>query len=135
MKKFYLVLCSTILFSNSVHSADWRPLNVTEDTKYFVDRESIKIIDDHVFYWESVNLLDNEYDWKSALTYFKADCGIKRYQILSQSFHTEYFGRGNILESNTPDPKWEYPNPETIHFFNLDIICEVAETVSNDNKN
>jgi hypothetical protein len=134
MKKFYLVLCSIILFSNPVHSADWRPLNATKDTKYFVDRESIKVIDDHVFYWEAMNLLDNEYDWKSSLAYFKADCDLKRYQILSESFYTEHFGRGNTLQTNNPDPKWKYPPPEAVSFFNLDIICEVAEIVSNDNK-
>ena len=129
-----LALLSIIFFSNLVSSADWRFLGETTKVSKHVDRESIKIIDDHVFYWEATNLLinDYEYDWKSALEYKKADCDINRFQILSQSFYTEPFGKGENLQTSNPDPKWVYPPPETLILLGLEIMCGVAEAMDND---
>ena len=133
-KNSTLALLSIIFFSNIVHSSDWRSIGSTTEISIYVDRESIRIIDDYVYYWEATNLLidDDEYDWKSALEYKKADCDIKRFQVLSQSFYTEPFGKGENLQTSDPDPKWVYPPPGKITHLGLNVMCGVADMIDNE---
>ena len=87
-------------------------ITVDSKTKFFIDKKSIKKINNYIYYWSLANYLileeDDNPDIKSFISYHRLDCNDMGYQIILMSFYGKYMGRGeNLTHFIDPDTEEE----------------------------
>ncbi len=124
MKKILILLFSILISLNSY--GEWTKINDdTEGSGYFIDLDAVIKHDGYVYFWRLKNYLKpTEWGDLSTKVYREGDCSLKRFKHLSYIWYKQPMG---ILESdsNTPtDPKWEYPDPDSIGYRLLNYVCD-----------
>jgi len=63
---------------------------------------------------------------RSVTLYKQGECGINRYKHLSLNAYTKPMAKGEreVLGGSS---EWNYPEPRSIHWFNLNAACEHAK--------
>ena len=116
MKRIILVLVVILISTNTLHATkfNWTDKIKTTDksTEFYIDKKSIKIIDNYVYYWALANYLKYEEgentDIKSGISFNRIDCNDMGYQIILMSLYGEYMGRGeNLTHFIDPDAEEE----------------------------
>ena len=105
MKKLILALVVILISTNTLHAAKfkWTDKVTTSDkhTEFYIDKNSIKRINNYVYYWALGNYLKfdlgEDRDIKSAITFNRIDCNDMGYQIIIMSLYGNHMGRGTIL--------------------------------------
>ena len=116
MKRIILVLVIILISTNTLHAKkfNWTDGMKTEDgySEFYIDKKSIKKIDNYVYYWSLANYLKYEQgentDIKSVIVFNRIDCNDMGYQIILMSVYGEYMGRGkNLTHFIDPDTEEE----------------------------
>jgi len=105
MKKLILVLVVILVSTNTLHATkfNWSDGMITVDskTKFFIDKKSIKKINNYIYYWSLANYLileeDDNPDIKSFISYHRLDCNDMGYQIIIFMAFSDYNGKGKTL--------------------------------------
>ena len=105
MKKLILVLVVILVSTNTLHATkfNWSDGMITVDskTKFFIDKKSIKKINNYIYYWSLANYLileeDDDPDIKSFISYHRLDCNDMGYQIIIFIAFSDYDGEGKTL--------------------------------------
>ena len=105
MKKIILVLVVILVSTNTLHATkfNWSDGMITVDskTKFFIDKKSIKKINNYIYYWSLANYLileeDDNPDIKSFISYHRLDCNDMGYQIIIFMAFSDYNGKGKTL--------------------------------------
>ena len=105
MKKIILVVVVILISTNTLHATkfNWTDRMKTKDgySEFYIDKKSIKKIDNYVYYWSLANYLKYEQgentDIKSVIVFNRIDCNDMGYQIIIMSMHGDYMGRGETL--------------------------------------
>ena len=105
MKKLILVLVVILVSTNTLHATkfNWSDGMITNDrkTKFFIDKKSIKKINNYIYYWSLANYLileeDDDPDIKSFISYHRLDCNDMGYQIIIFMAFSDYNGKGKTL--------------------------------------
>ena len=105
MKKLILVLVVILVSTNTLHATkfNWSDGMITVDskTKFFIDKKSIKKINNYIYYWSLANYLileeDDDPDIKSFISYHRLDCNDMGYQIIIFMAFSDYNGKGKTL--------------------------------------
>ena len=120
----YILLISTLMFSAGSW-AEWTKVgeNVEGNVTY-VDFDRIRKVKGLVYYWEIQDLLEpNEYGFLSYKSYYKADCETMRSMALSRSAYELPMAEGDASDTWTPDPKWQYAQPDSVGEAILEAVC------------
>lgn len=102
MRRLILALVITLISTNTLHATkfNWTDGMKTEDrhTEFYIDKTSIKKIDNYVYYWSLGNYIKFEEgentDIKSAIVFNRVDCNDMGYQIIIISTYKDNMGRG-----------------------------------------
>ena len=105
MKKLILVLVVILVSTNTLNATkfNWSDGIITVDskTKFFIDKKSIKKINNYIYYWSLANYLileeDDNPDIKSFISYHRLDCNDMGYQIIIFMAFSDYNGKGKTL--------------------------------------
>ena len=105
MKKIFLIVVTILISTNTLHAVkfNWTDRMTTDDrsSEFYIDKESIKRIDNYIYYWSLANYLKYEEgertDIKSVVSYHRLDCNDMGYQIVIFSAFGDYKGRGETL--------------------------------------
>ena len=105
MKRIILVLVIILISTNTLHATkfNWTDRMKDKDgySEFYIDKKSIKRIDNYVYYWSLSNYLKYEEgentDTKSVIVFVRLDCNDMGYQIIIMSVYGDYMGRGETL--------------------------------------
>ena len=123
IQKFILIIIFFLFSSYNANAKNfkWSDKIVSEDgyTEFYFDKNSIKKIDNYVYYWTLANYLkydpgDNK-EVKSVIVFNRIDCDDMGYQLIIMSIYDDYNGKGKIL-THFIDPDTEEEkqyDPET----------------------
>ena len=107
---FFVVLISSIFFSNFSHAKNfrWSEKKVNRDNTgaFYFDRSSVKKIDNYIYYWslgDFTKPLEGS-DIKSTISYHKVDCTDIGYQMLIFLAFDDNMGKGNIIYHDAENP-------------------------------
>jgi len=116
------------MFSSSTSFAGWTKVSENVGATFYVDFERIRKHDGYVYFWELIDFLKpDEYGTLSGKSYIQGDCKKFRFNILSDSYHKEPMGGGEIDETlNPPDKEWHYPPPDSPSEIILKSVCQYA---------
>jgi len=114
VKKIILILVVILISTNTLHATkfNWTDRMTTDDrsSEFYIDKESIKRIDNYIYYWSLANYLKYEEgentDVKSVIVFKRLDCNDMGYQIIIMSIYGDYMGKGETL-SHFIDPDTE----------------------------
>ena len=124
MKKLTLALVVILISTNLLHAAKFKwsngKISLDNTTKFYLDKRSVKRIDNHIYYWSLGDYLkleegDNP-DVRSVITHHRLDCTDLGYQILIFSGFAGNMGKGEITFHNAQDPDLEkrYNSKESV---------------------
>ena len=105
MKKIILVLVVILITTNTLHASkfNWTDRMKTKDgySEFYIDKNSMKKIDNYVYYWSLANYLKFEEgestDVKSVIVFNRIDCNDMGYQIIIMSVYGDNMGKGEIF--------------------------------------
>jgi len=105
VKKIILILVVILISTNTLHATkfNWTDKMKTNDghSEFYIDKKSIKRIDNYVYFWSLANYLKYEEgentDVKSVIAFNRVDCDDMGYQIILMSLYGDYMGRGETL--------------------------------------
>ena len=105
MKRIILALVVILISTNILHAAkfNWTYRMVDKDgySEFYIDKKSIKKINNYIYYWTLSNYLKYEEgentDVKSVIAFNRVDCDDMGYQIILMSLYGDYMGRGETL--------------------------------------
>ncbi len=91
---------------------------------YYVDFETIRKVDGHVYFWTLVDYLKPQKNgYLSVKLYRQGDCKLFRFKYLSFSTHKEPMGRGSSDVINPKNTEWAYPPPNSSIEIILKSVC------------
>ena len=133
MKKLLVI----IIFLFSSYNVDAKNFNWSDKvktvdgyTEFYVDKNSIKKIDNYIYYWTLANYLkhdpgDNK-DVKSVIVFNRIDCDDMGYQLVIMSIYDDYNGKGKILthfiDPDTEEEK-QYDSETSVSYKRHKKIC------------
>ena len=105
MKRLILALVVILISTNILHATkfNWTDGIKTKDgySEFYIDKKSIKKIDNYVYYWSLGNYLKYEEgentDIKSVIVFNRIDCNDMGYQIIIMSVYGDNMGKGEIF--------------------------------------
>ena len=124
MVRTLLTVLVLTVFSTPVF-AEWTEVdeNFDGDT-FYVDFERIRKHGGYVYWWQLVDLLKPDNDGLLSYTvYFQGDCKSFGYKTLNENHYNRPMGRGFVQTITPKNPKWYYPEDNTI----LKRICKYAK--------
>ena len=126
MKKLLILLFSILISLNSY--GDWEFFGVNKNnTTFYINFEKIKKIDGYIYYWTLSDLLKPDKDGDFSYSgYYQGDCSFYRIMTLSEFYYKQPMGEGKVT-TNTQNPKWQYPPPESMHIHMLKKICDYVK--------
>ena len=131
MKHLTLILTlffSTLMIASPAY-ADW--MKVTESVNgytFYVDFDRIRTNGGYVYFWELGDYLEpiSKTDRLSSKVYYQGDCEVLRRKVLSYSFYKKPMGEGSGYTFPPPEPKWDYPTPNSNNEIILKEVCRRA---------
>jgi len=118
---------------SSISFADWTKVSTGGDREvnlginFYVDFETIRKVDEYIYFWTLGNYLEPFEGDLSYKSYHKGDCKIFRYKRLTASFYKEPMGKGTAkiidLKKFPQFSEWEYPTPDTVEYAILNSVC------------
>ena len=128
MKKIILLLFSLMLSFNSYGEWSYIGEDDNGESRYYIDLETLRKIDDYVYYWSLVDFdkLD-EFGNMSAVNYSQGDCGITRVKMLTAVSYKKPMGEEAVDTYTAPNPEWEYVPPYTVGEFLLNTSCRLVD--------
>jgi hypothetical protein len=134
IQKFVLIIVFFLFSSHNVNAKNFNWVDKVEDelgsTEFYIDKKSIKKIDNYVYYWTLANYL--KYDpgenkeVKSVIAFNRIDCDDMGYQIVLMSIYDDYNGKGgNLAHLIDPDTEEEkrYDPENSISYQRHKKIC------------
>ena len=103
---------------------------IDEDTEFYIDKKSIRRVENYVYYWSLANYLKNKEgesaDIKSVISFHRIDCNDMGYQIILMSFYGKYMGRGeNLTHFLDPDTEEEkrFQSKDSVSYKRHEKLC------------
>ena len=133
MKIIKVFLITTLITnSNILISEDWEITAFNEDMFNYVDLESVRFVDDHIYFWRlsDYTTLQESPDpdvpggYNSLAMYIKADCKIFREATLTIHLFSENMGASSPIAIYNPTEKWQYPRLPGMYGITLDYVCK-----------
>ena len=124
MKKLLLLLFSLILSFNSY--GEWTYIGDSNNDVFFMDLDTVKDSNGHVYWWYLINLNESNNDNKSQKVYIQGDCEMPRIKTLTNYFYNKTMGEDLASYSSTSS-EWVYLPPDTAAGLMLDISCGLSK--------
>ena len=125
----YLLMLSTLtaslMFSASSFAA-WTPVakSASGSSTNYVDLDRIRKVNGLVYYWMIQDFLEPGSDGAlSYKVYAKADCQTMLEMKLSFSAYKLPMAEGTATSTFTPDPQWDYAEPDSVLEATLEAVC------------
>ena len=124
MKKLLVLLFSLIISFNS-YGGEWKEIGTnTAGNTYYVDNDTIKENDGHVYFWMLTDYLESWKGYMSDQTYMKVNCKIFSYKPLTATVYKGQMGKGDKKSVPPPPDEWIYVRPNTIGYTIVTEICD-----------
>ena len=122
-----LLLTSTLTLSLMFSAgswAEWTEVSSAGGDKTYVDFDRIRKVNGLVYYWTIQDLLEpNKQGDMSNKIYWKGDCATMRNMALSMSRYNLPGAEGTPVSTFTPDPQWDYAQPDSVLETTLNAVC------------
>ena len=119
----YILLISTLMFSAGSW-AEWTWVASASGNKVYVDFDRIRKVNGLVYHWRITDSLEPlSTGILSTKSYYKADCETMRAMELSLSVYKLPMAEGNAELTHTPDPEWQYAQPDSVLEAVLEAVC------------
>ena len=125
----YLLLISTLstsLLFSAASRAEWTLVaeGARTGNKVYVDLERIRKANGLVYYWMIQDRLEpSSTGMLSTKVYYKVDCETLREMKLSFSTYKLPMAEGAADDTWTPDPQWDYAQPDSVGEGILQAVC------------
>ena len=112
--------------------AEWRYFEESNDGTLSVDFNSAEIQDNHILYWQLIDLKNDSNGIASLAEYIKLDCSVsvKKYQRLQMVAYAKSGGNMPISNEKVVDPVWMFAAPESIYELTFERLCEAVKLSS-----
>ena len=115
VKKIILLIIVFLISINILHADEfkWSDVMISKDktSEFYIDKKSIKRIDNYIYYWSLGNYLileeSENQDVKSVIVYNRIDCNDFGYQIVIFTAYENNMGRGKALYHDMENPDKE----------------------------
>jgi len=124
-----LLMLSTLTLSLMFSSGSWAEWTqvsegVNSSVKMYVDLERVRKVNGLVYYWMLQDLLEpSSTGTLSTKIYYKADCETMRAMNLTFTWYSVPMAEGTAAGTYTPDPEWEYAEPDSVLETTLQAVC------------
>ena len=134
MKKLLVLIFSILISFNSY--GEWMEVgtDISDDSNYYIDTDTIKERGGYVHYWYLVDFIkpyDDELDLydgsMSGKLFVQGDCGLTRIKVLSYIFYKQPMGEGIGDQYNLSNSEWVYLPPESVGELMLDMSCDYVD--------
>ena len=134
MKRIILVLVIILISTNTLHAKEFnwtdKMKTISEDTEFYIDKKSIRRVENYVYYWSLANYLKykegESADIKSVISFHRIDCNDMGYQIILMSFYGKYMGRGenltHFIDPDTEEEKRFHPK-DSVSYKRHEKLC------------
>ena len=124
----YLLLLSTLTLSLTFSSASFAEWTLVGEnvvgSRFYVDLDRIRKNDGYVYFWTLTDQLKpDEWGGMSTKVYYEGDCKAFRNRGLTYIYYKQPMGEGEGDSDSPSNPEWEYPTPDSVIEFMLNIIC------------
>ena len=122
--RIILVILALLLPISPASANDWTHVSANHHASYFVDRSSIKIVEDYVLFWDMGNLFGPIGDGIVAVkSYNQADCKNFLVKTLKTSFHKQPMAADNVTVQEATNKKWKKPALNSAAAKILKFVC------------
>ena len=129
MKKLSILFtCLFLIIFSSNAFSEWKEMGANNNSKVFMDFESIKKIDQDIYWWELIDynsFQKNEY--LSKTIYNKGDCKLFRMTTVTIMYYTKSMGKGKRKIRTFKNSNWHYPSPKSYEETILNFACKVVK--------
>ena len=129
MKKLSILFtCLFLIILSSNAFSEWKELGENNDSKSFLDFESIKKIDKDIYWWELIDYISPQKNGSLSKTiYKKGDCNLFRMTTVTIMYYTKSMGKGKRKIRTFENSNWHYPSPKSYEEFILNFACKVVK--------
>ena len=127
MKKLLILLFSILISFNSF--GEWMLISTSnvDNSKFYVDTETIKERDSFLYVWElddySLPLSDTSV--LSVISLKEIDCTAMKMRNVVIHYYEKNMGKGEIyLTDESPAKTWTYPPPGSNFYYIINYSCE-----------
>ena len=128
MKKLILILIC--LFFCFPSHGKWKPTGKINDNIWYLDFENIRSDNKFVYFYELIDFNEplNTSDGKSMSTilYSRGDCTEMKFEHLNQTYFEKPMGV-DLKVSIERRGKWFYPQPNSIGYDVLKVVCWIVK--------
>jgi hypothetical protein len=120
------------LLYSAVAQAEWRYFEESNEVTLSVDFNTAEIQDNHIQYWQLIDLKNDSNGTASIAEYIKLDCSVsvKKYQRLQVVAYAKTGGNMPISNEKVVDPVWMFAAPESIYELTFERLCEAVKLSS-----
>ena len=132
MKRSLAAALLFYLLYSAVAQAEWRYFEESNEVTLSVDFNSAEIQDNHIQYWQLIDLKNDSNGTASIAEYIKLDCSVsvKKYQRLQMVAYAKSGGNMPISNEKVVDPVWMFAAPESIYELTFERLCEAVKLSS-----
>jgi len=134
MKKIFSFLILILVYCNIsyANNFNWseKMTNTEESAEFYIDKKSVKKINNYIYYWSLGNILKPFKDapnLKSSISYNKLDCNDMGYQTIIFIAFTGNMGSGEIIfhDSENPDKEEDkrFDPKDSVAYITHDKLC------------
>ena len=112
--------------------AEYRYFEESNETTLSIDFNTAEIQDNHIQYWQLIDLKVESNGIASAAEYIKLNCSgtVKKYQRLQIVAYAKSGGNMPISNEKVVDPVWMFAAPESIYELTFERLCEAVKLSS-----
>jgi|TARA_B110000503_G_C7037264_1_gene366670 hypothetical protein len=120
-----------LLYPTAVQ-AEWRYFEESNEVTLSVDFNTSEIQDNHIQYWQLIDLKTESNGIASIAEYIKLNCSVtvKKYQRLQVVAYAKSGGNMPISNEKVVDPVWMFAAPESIYESTFERLCEAVQLSS-----
>ena len=132
MKRSLAAALLFYLLYSAVAQAEWRYFEESNEVTLSVDFNTAEIQDNHIQYWQLIDLKNDSNGTASIAEYIKLDCSVsvKKYQRLQVVAYAKTGGNMPISNEKVVDPVWMFAAPESIYELTFERLCEAVKLSS-----
>ena len=132
MKRSLAAALLFYLLYSAVAQAEWRYFEESNEVTLSVDFNTAEIQDNHIQYWQLIDLKNDSNGIASLAEYIKLDCSVsvKKYQRLQMVAYAKSGGNMPISNEKVVDPVWMFAAPESIYELTFERLCEAVKLVN-----
>jgi hypothetical protein len=130
MKQLLTTILITFTFFSTFAQAEWRYFEESYDGDTLsIDFDSLEMPNNHILYWQLIDLKKKQHGVASAAEYIKLDCDgkVKKYQRLHVIAYAKSGGNAPISNEKVVDPIWMNAAPESIYEMTFKRLCEAVK--------